>query len=560
MRKTRTSQIETAIADIFTIVDGHDGIDSDTIMEAMMDKGHDGTIVNDTINTLETTGALAWVSGLWYLNDDEGQTINKTKKEKGEVTMKTETTENKKLTIEQIIENLESGKKEETLKKAKKDFGADSWEVDSFKTKQQFIDHLKMVKKMKDGATKKPVKKQEKTIVVTAGLDPAIDMTETTKTPYQQKQDNVIVSMIAIRDGIRAAINTLDNNTLKETKSNVLALLNTEARKHLNNEFVAVITKANDCRIKKDYKSELRIALKELNSLIDREYDNQDKEPIEIPVSEKVKVLTPDTAMLISQLDLKEKSRFDTLFDMIQKQDKKIDSLTKMVQCHKDTISLLLARLNTGKGNVSGNDQKSVKQDKKPVKTDEEIQIENRQAYIKGLKGIDKAVFDILTSQKRLTEENFIVMESLEDYTPKMIKVSIAAMVSSGLFDKTKQKNTFIYTIAPVSSFKGEKPESNKANKANSKDTGKKTFTRGKSKNKVSRYDAVLMAIASYDKGETFSIKDIAEEQNTIYAANGGKLSENPVQFCGNVTRKGIKNALKNGTVKDNGNKTYTVK
>jgi hypothetical protein len=502
MRKTRTSQIEAAIADIFTIVDGYNGIDSDTIMEKMMDKGHDGIVVNDTINIMEETGAIAWVAGQWYIaSKKETKTespvkveSNKTKTTQKESTMKTEN-----LTIEQIIENLESNKKEETLKKAKADAQDIGIPVESgFRTKKDFLEYL--TKLSFSGEYEAEIdNKQEKEnpIVISTG----IDANEVKKTEYQQKQDNILISMVSVRDGIQTAIKALENNTLKQVKSDVYALLNTEARKHLSNDFITIITEANNCRVKKDYASELRIALKELNALIENEADIQEKETSVIPIDKKVKALTPDTAMLISQLDLKEKSRFDTLFNLITEQDKKIKELSKLVSCHKDTINLLINRLQTVDGtNVSPNKKTDVKPAEKPVKTPEELQIEERQAYIVGLKGIDKVVFDILTTQKRLNEAGFLIMEALEDYTPKMIKASLAAMISNGLFDCTK--NT--YTIAPASSFKGNK--GNKVEKPINKPAkAKKTFTRG-SKNNTRAFIEGLIAQGSFTR------KDVIEQ------------------------------------------------
>jgi hypothetical protein len=346
--------------------------------------------------------------------------------------------------------------------------------------------------------------KQEKEnpIVVSAGID--ANEVKKTVSSYDKKQRNILVSMNAIRDGIKAAINSLDNNTLKETKSDVYALLNTEARKNLSSDFITIITEANNTRVKKDYASELRIALKEINRLIEDEKDTQEKETVEISIPEKVRALTPDTAMLISQLDMKEKSRFDTLFNLITEQDKKIKKLSKLVSCHKDTINLLINRLQSSdNGNVSPNKKTAVKPAEKPVKTDEEIQIENRQAYIMKLKGIDKAIFNILTTQKRLRDTDFLIMEALEDYTPKMIKASLTAMISNGLFDCTK--NT--YTIAPVSSFKGNKDNKGKTveKPIDKPAKAKKTFTRG-SKNNTRAFIEGLIAQGSFTR------KDVIEQ------------------------------------------------
>jgi hypothetical protein len=244
-----------------------------------------------------------------------------------------------------------------------------------------------------------------------------------------------------------------------------------------------------------------------LNRLIEDEKDTQEKETVEISIPEKVKALTPDTAMLISQLDLKEKSRFDTLVNMIQDQDKKIKELTKLVGCHKDTINLLINRLQTVDNiNVSPNKKTAVKPAEKPVKTPEELQIEERQAYIMKLKGIDKAIFNILTTQKRLRDTDFLIMEALEDYTPKMIKASLTAMISNGLFDCTK--NT--YTIAPVSSFKGETKSNKTVEKPIDKPIdkpakAKKTFTRG-SKNNTRAFIEGLIAQGSFTR------KDVIEQ------------------------------------------------
>jgi hypothetical protein len=563
MRKTRTSQIEAAIADIFTIVDGYNGIDSDTIMEKMMDKGHDGIVVNDTINIMEETGAIAWVAGQWYIaSKKETKTespvkveskveSNKTKTTQKESTMKTEN-----LTIEQIIENLESNKKEETLKKAKADAQDIGIPVESgFRTKKDFLEYL--TKLSFSGEYEAEIdNKQEKEnpIVVSAGID--ANEVKKTVSSYDKKQRNILVSMNAIRDGIKAAINSLDNNTLKETKSDVYALLNTEARKNLSSDFITIITEANNCRVKKDYKSELRIALKELNRLIEAEMDIQEKDKVEISIPEKVKALTPDTAMLISQLDLKEKSRFDTLVNMIQDQDKKIKELSKLVSCHKDTINLLINRLQTVDGtNVSPNKKTDVKPAEKPVKTPEELQIEERQAYIVGLKGIDKVVFDILTTQKRLNEAGFLIMEALEDYTPKMIKASLAAMISNGLFDCTK--NT--YTIAPASSFKGEGKKTDKKDNekpAPEKKT-KKTFTRGKASGKFTRKQAIQQAIEETMKNEeSFTMKDILLRQDDIFVKAGG--NSNPKAT--NATTAALKALLSEGTLKKDGRKYIVTK
>jgi hypothetical protein len=398
--------------------------------------------------------------------------------------------------------------------------------------------------------------KQEKEnpIVVSAGID--ANEVKKTVSSYDKKQRNILVSMNAIRDGIKAAINSLDNNTLKETKSDVYALLNTEARKNLSSDFITIITEANNCRVKKDYKSELRIALKELNRLIEAEMDIQEKDKVEISIPEKVKALTPDTAMLISQLDLKEKSRFDTLVNMIQDQDKKIKELSKLVSCHKDTINLLINRLQTVDGtNVSPNKKTDVKPAEKPVKTPEELQIEERQAYIVGLKGIDKVVFDILTTQKRLNEAGFLIMEALEDYTPKMIKASLAAMISNGLFDCTK--NT--YTIAPASSFKGEGKKTDKKDNekpAPEKKT-KKTFTRGKASGKFTRKQAIQQAIEETMKNEeSFTMKDILLRQDDIFVKAGG--NSNPKAT--NATTAALKALLSEGTLKKDGRKYIVTK
>jgi DNA-directed RNA polymerase subunit RPC12/RpoP len=593
MRKTRTSQIEAAIADIFTIVDGHNGIDSDTIMEKMMDKGHDGIVVNDTINIMEETGAIAWVAGQWYIaSKKETKTespvkveskveSNKTKTTQKESTMKTEN-----LTIEQIIENLESNKKEETLKKAKADAQDIGIPVESgFRTKKDFLEYL--TKLSFSGEYEAEIdNKQEKEnpIVVSAGID-ANEVKEYTylcekcgkkivsnfevdqeeypilctycednpeKTEYQQKQDNILISMVSVRDGIQTAIKALENNTLKQVKSDVYALLNTEARKNLSSDFITIITEANNTRVKKDYASELRIALKELNALIENEADIQEKETSVIPIDKKVKALTPDTAMLISQLDLKEKSRFDTLFNLITEQDKKIKELSKLVSCHKDTINLLINRLQTVDGtNVSPNKKTDVKPAEKPVKTPEELQIEERQAYIVGLKGIDKVVFDILTTQKRLNEAGFLIMEALEDYTPKMIKASLAAMISNGLFDCTK--NT--YTIAPASSFKGNK--GNKVEKPINKPAkAKKTFIRGKASGKFTRKQAIQQAIEETMKSEkSFTMKDILLRQDDIFVKAGG--NSNPKAT--NATTAALKALLAEGSLAKDG-KEYIVK
>jgi hypothetical protein len=522
MRKTRTSQIEAAIADIFTIVDGYNGIDSDTIMEKMMDKGHDGIVVNDTINIMEETGAIAWVAGQWYLNDENeksgsGYGIETDKPINAGYPIKTIYTE--RCSIEKLQDMNEK-----------------------IKIKQSKTEEQPMKNK-----TKKPAKK-DKTIVVSTG----IDANEVKKTEYQQKQDNILISMVSVRDGIQTAIKALENNTLKQVKSDVYALLNTEARKHLSNDFITIITEANNCRVKKDYASELRIALKGLNALIENEADIQEKETSVIPIDKKVKALTPDTAMLISQLDLKEKSRFDTLFNLITEQDKKIKELSKLVSCHKDTINLLINRLQTVDGtNVSPNKKTDVKPAEKPVKTPEELQIEERQAYIVGLKGIDKVVFDILTTQKRLNEAGFLIMEALEDYTPKMIKASLAAMISNGLFDCTK--NT--YTIAPASSFKGNK--GNKVEKPINKPAkAKKTFIRGKASGKFTRKQAIQQAIEETMKSEkSFTMKDILLRQDDIFVKAGG--NSNPKAT--NATTAALKALLAEGSLAKDG-KEYIVK
>jgi hypothetical protein len=303
--------------------------------------------------------------------------------------------------------------------------------------------------------------------------------------------------MNAIRDGIKAAINSLDNNTLKETKSDVYALLNTEARKNLSSDFITIITEANNCRVKKDYKSELRIALKELNRLIEAEMDIQEKDKVEISIPEKVKALTPDTAMMMEQHDLKEKSRFDTLFNLITEQDKKIKELSKLVSCHKDTINLLINRLQTvDNGNISP-DKKTA------VKTDEEIQIENRDKYIKELKGVDKIVFGLFTNKNAMSENNIIASDKLEDYTPKQMKQSIKTLTMVGLLDCTK--NT--YTIAPVSSFKGNKDNKGKTveKPIDKPAKAKKTFTRG-SKNNTRAFIEGLIAQGSFTR------KDVIEQ------------------------------------------------
>jgi hypothetical protein len=529
--KTKTNRQEI-IADIFAIVDGHNGIDSDYIMARMESKGYDGSIVNDCINTLENTGALEWVSGLWYLNDEgnEGQTINKTKKEK---TMKTETTEKPAYENDErkIIEDIFQDKKELSalqLGRALSDYFVDPEERKNIREEfikagiiektynrkyrlvSESIETVDIEKAKTPAETKKafnkgkkPTKKQEKPIVVTAG----VDTDEVKKTAYDKKQRDILISMNAVKDGIEVAIKALDNNTLKQVKTDVYNLLNTEARKHLSNEFVSIITEANNTRVKKDYASELRIALKELNTLIEQEQDIQEKDKVEISIPEKVKALTPDTAMLINQLDMKEKSRFDCLFEIMQKQEKKIDELSRLVSCHKDTINLLINRLNNGQGKVSTKEQTTVKTVEKSVKTDEEIQIEKRQAFIIELKGIDKAVFDILTTQKRLRDTDFLIMEALEDYTPKMIKASIAKMAKVGLFESKKQKNTlsYIYTIAPVSAFKGEgkktvKKDTEKPVKDTKETKTKKGFTRGKKKGTVKAFIGELVSEGKYTR------------------------------------------------------------
>jgi hypothetical protein len=458
MRKTRMSQIEETITDVLALTNNKT-VTRDQLHNALIKKGHAPDIITDTMNNL-----LA--SGVCYIDARNKQVV---------FFDTTDTRTEQEKTIEDAL-------------------GINTHKEKINNTKNTTQKEITMKNK-----TEKPAKK-DKTIVVSTG----IDANEVKKTEYQQKQDNILISMVSVRDGIQTAIKALENNTLKQVKSDVYALLNTEARKHLSNDFITIITEANNCRVKKDYASELRIALKGLNALIENEADIQEKETSVIPIDKKVKALTPDTAMLISQLDLKEKSRFDTLFNLITEQDKKIKELSKLVSCHKDTINLLINRLQTVDGtNVSPNKKTDVKPAEKPVKTPEELQIEERQAYIVGLKGIDKVVFDILTTQKRLNEAGFLIMEALEDYTPKMIKASLAAMISNGLFDCTK--NT--YTIAPVSSFKGNKDNKGKTveKPIDKPAKAKKTFTRG-SKNNTRAFIEGLIAQGSFTR------KDVIEQ------------------------------------------------
>jgi hypothetical protein len=547
MRKTRTSQIESAIADIMSIVDGHNGIDSDSIMDMMVSKGHDGIVVNDTINIMEETGAMIWVSGQWYLNND-----NETKKEN---VMK----------IETIIENLKSGKKEETLKKAKADaLSLGFTDTANIRTKKDFIEYLE---------TCKTPDTDNGTIVTTAGIDTdEVKETEKTKSPettkktrLQEKNDNRIAALQSCLDSLYVVLSGFDNNTLKQSKTSVSSILNTVSREYLDDGIIFKITSLNKHNIKKEYKLHLETELiPEIHRALDEEHDLQDKEPekVIVTIDDKVRMLKPDTAMILEQHDMKEKSRFDTLFNMMQEQDKKIKELTKLVSCHKDTINILLKRIETGNHtNVSTTSETSVKSTKKtvkPEKTPEQIQAENRAAYIKGLTGIDKAVFSIMSNDD--TEiKSILIHDSLEDFSPKMVKKSLAKFVTIGLIDCKKYKDTKKYAIASVSSFKEKTETGKKADKATktvSKKTENKTFSRGKSSDKFTRKQAIQQAIEETMKSEkSFTMKDILLRQDDIFVKAGG--NSNPKAT--NATTAALKALLAEGSLAKDGRK-YIVK
>lgn len=503
------NQLEQAIADIMSIVDGYDGIDSDTIMEMMVLKGHDGSMVNDAINVMEKSGAMNWVSGQWYLNNNNETVTNETKKE-------IETMKETNKTIETIIENLKSGKKEETLKKAKADaLSLGFTDTANIRTKKDFIEYLETCIDSNETTN-------NGTIVASAGID-SIDTdevetekTETTEAPakktrLQERNDNRIAALQSCLDSLYVVLSSFDNNTLKQSKTSVSSILNTVSREYLDDGIIFKITSLNKHNIKKEYKLHLETELiPEIHRALDEEMDLQDKEPEKtvITIDDKAKMLKPDTAMLISQLDLKEKSRFDTLFNMLQNQDKKIKELTKLISCHKDTINILLKRIETGNHiNVSTTSETPVNQPKKtvkPEKTPEELQAEKRAAYIKDLTGIDKAVFSVMSNDDTGIK-SILIHESLEDFSPKMVKKALAKLVTIGLIDCKKYKDTEKYAIASVSSFKEVVKTDKKADKTASNETTKKTgktFKRGTKKGTVKAFVENLVSEGKYTRKE----------------------------------------------------------
>jgi hypothetical protein len=565
MTTKTTKPIDKAIADIFGITN-RKSMSKDMVRDALIKKGHAHDTIIEAMNCLLKTG-IAYVNAKtknleFFSNEGNEQKPEQTKK--GEKDMKEKTVSNVSNDERKIIEGIFNGKKELTalqLGRALSDYFVDPEERKQIREGAIKAGIIEKTKEGKYRLIEKPVKKpvskkgkKEKTIITSVGINPE----EVKKSEYQKKEENKLVAMIAIREALQTAIIKLDTCTLKQVKSDVYNLLNTEGRKNLSNDFITIITEANNTRVKKDYVSELRIAIKEINRVIEQEKELQEKDEVIVSIPEKVKALSPDTAMLINQLDMKEKSRFDCLFDILQKQDKQIKELHKLVSCHKDTINLLITHLNTGNGNIAPNNQKSVKQAEKTVKTKEEIQAENRLSFIMGLTKIEKAIFGLFDDKNALSEKNIIVSDTLEDFSPKMVKGSIKRLVKVGLLDCTKNA----YSLAPVTSFKGDNKtgtgtgtDKTKTVKTENKPE-KKTFTRGKASGKFTRKQAIQQAIEEIMKKEkTFTMKDILLKQDDIFVAAGG--NSNPKAT--NATSAALNNLIEEGLLKKNGRK-YIVK
>ncbi len=557
------AMINKQISHVYCVLDGKEaGVPAQELMDILKRFGgvgggranHKEDIIN-ALSILEEGGQITSKGNKWYLVDTQAQDVPTTKPEvvkpKKESTMKT-TNENTIQTIQAIIENLKSGTKTETLKKAKKDAAAIKVKLTS-KTKKGAILCLQ-----EELVCLKEVEAQKGTIIISTIPEPESNIKTATKTATKpiektrvaKSNENKIVAITAIIAGVQAISKSIDIDTLKSCKTKASDLLNTKAKKWLDNKVVFNLSEANNIKTKAGYKEHLQdVLLPELQRILAEETEIQEKDIIKVSIPQKAQMLKPDTAILIEQHDIKEKSRYDALYKMIGNQDTQIKELKDLINCHKNTIGIMFDRI----ANMTiQTPQKAGKKDVKDIKiekTIEQIQAENREKYIKGLKGIDKILFSLGTKKSQSFME-FIMMDALDDFTKKQIKESLIKLNTQGLFKSVKGGYVLgLITdfIAPKESKKADKKEETKEVKSPTK----KSFKRG---SKFTRAMAIAQAITEItEELDIFGISDILKRQDKIYVQKGGKSS----LLCDNTARRILKEKMVEGSIKKEGKKYH---
>lgn len=424
---------------------------------------------------------------------------------------KTTNQETKTMTIETIIENLKSGKKTETLKKAKSDalsIGIECFE--GIKTKQAFIDVAK---------GKITEMKQEKDAYIKESTENELNHVNT---------DN------ALETTIEAVIRKCETDTLKGAKRSLKK--NVLFDKSFKNRDILV--EAINAKTKAIFNEALNLFIDTLDT-----NDAPETKPIEktektpkkadsietpttvIPLDENLVNITKNISR-IEKITLSNnddvKAMKSTFIMAINAMAEEISGLKKTIEGQSDTIKTLSNNIKNfdilcpvAPVSVIVENGGKVSQEKvNKAKTAAQLLEELRAEYIKGLKGIEKDIFKYVSGKKGHVTVKDITF-SLDDFSPKEIKAGLIKLIKAGLIDKSKQGKNQAFTMAKKSAFngKGKKAKGNdtKTDKTHAKET-KKDNKKGMKKGKKAKGNGYKTIVYNaLETGDKYTIVDLVK-------------------------------------------------